>query len=205
MPITGNKRKCRRHRGRKRARRQQLRAALAIREAISALIYPAYSPDTQPCPPSIDDLTESLDGLCVQDSAPTDYRRYDEDVLQTPEGRRRHAIATAQITQRPRFNGEQIHLNYIDEPPMRPMLVAGEGGFPERRTMNIGTVLFEGFINPNGTSGWVPYKAKENQIPIPCQGCDYYHGKDGVNCAVHPAGPVGDECKDFSSLVSEGE
>ncbi len=31
------------------------------------------------------------------------------------------------------------------------------------------------------------YKMKKLEITKPCKVCDYY-GKDGINCAVHPAG-----------------
>ncbi|MEB3886524.1 response regulator [Lyngbya sp. CCY1209] len=30
-----------------------------------------------------------------------------------------------------------------------------------------------------------------------CQLCYYYHGQDGINCAVHPAGPVSKWCPDW--------
>ena len=31
----------------------------------------------------------------------------------------------------------------------------------------------------------------------PCQVCLYYHGRDGINCAVHPGGPVDSVCIDW--------
>ncbi len=32
--------------------------------------------------------------------------------------------------------------------------------------------------------------------PSQCSNCHYYHGQDGVNCALHPSGPEGD-CGDW--------
>lgn len=31
----------------------------------------------------------------------------------------------------------------------------------------------------------------------PCQVCLYYHGRDGINCAVHPNGPIDSLCLDW--------
>lgn len=31
----------------------------------------------------------------------------------------------------------------------------------------------------------------------PCKVCDYYYGKDGINCAVHPAGRPQELCRDW--------
>ncbi|MCU0543287.1 MAG: response regulator [Oscillatoriaceae cyanobacterium Prado104] len=31
----------------------------------------------------------------------------------------------------------------------------------------------------------------------PCKACDYYYGRDGINCAVHPAGRPQELCRDW--------
>jgi len=37
-------------------------------------------------------------------------------------------------------------------------------------------------------------KIEQNQ---PCKVCDYYYGKDGINCAIHPAGRPQELCRDW--------
>jgi len=37
--------------------------------------------------------------------------------------------------------------------------------------------------------------------PLPCEGCTYYYGSQGLNCAPHPNGPPGNRCLDWSGAT----
>ena len=49
----------------------------------------------------------------------------------------------------------------------------------------------------NQQASFEKLKAELDQLVI-CQGCKYYYGRHGINCAIHPTG-VNSECKDWEN------
>ncbi|WP_287129580.1 hypothetical protein [Candidatus Cyanaurora vandensis] len=40
--------------------------------------------------------------------------------------------------------------------------------------------------------------------PAPCEDCQYYFGRQGINCALYPNGPTGAACLDWDGLRTGG-
>ncbi len=48
---------------------------------------------------------------------------------------------------------------------------------------------------------WANWMERLEQIK-PCKVCEYYYGRDGLNCAVHPIGPSEALCRDWELSIS---
>ncbi|MEM9450323.1 MAG: hypothetical protein AAGA75_17550, partial [Cyanobacteria bacterium P01_E01_bin.6] len=57
------------------------------------------------------------------------------------------------------------------------------------------SVLSIALVNEHGRAVWQMDKDGERAI-AQCLSCRYYHGNDGIVCAMHPSGVDGD-CVDF--------
>jgi len=40
--------------------------------------------------------------------------------------------------------------------------------------------------------------------PVVCEGCQFYHGQQGIICALHPSGPDGTYCADWEGPPKGG-